>query len=285
MKRIRCHRRRLAVIFFGISLLLSSAVPATEEQPLVFGFLPIQSTPKLMARFSPLVEYLSTKLGRPVRLETAPDYAEFLRRSNEERRYDILFTAPHFYYLAQREAGYRVIVRVAAPSMRAIIVVPKDSDIHTLQDLRGHTLATVDPLALGTALVRETLRAAGIDPEHDLTLRPTPTHDASLLSAYKHITDAASLMIPPFNHARPEIRAQMRIIARTAGTPHMPISVAARLPAAQVKAIESALLDLNSGPAGRALLRHLGWPGFARAAPAEYDALRPVAEQVLSRLH
>jgi len=148
----------LLILCFMVPLYAQAdADPSTGEnaqEPLVFGFLPILSTQKLVARFGPLADYLSEQLGRPVRLKTAPNYAEFLKRTNEEKRYDLLFTAPHFYYLAQREAGYRVIVRVAAPEMHAIVVVPKDSGYTSLQDLCHKQLSTVDPLSLATVLVR-----------------------------------------------------------------------------------------------------------------------------------
>jgi len=271
----------LSVLFFTFSD--AYAEPSQKEaadKTLVFGFLPIVSSQKLVTRFGPLADYLAEKLGKPVRIETAPDYAQFLHRTNDEKRYDILFTAPHFYYLAHRDANYQVLVRVNAPDLRAIIVAPNNSKLRTINDLRGHSLSTADPLALGTALVRDRLIAAGIDPDKDLTLVATPSHNASLLSAHKGITDSASLMIPPFKRARPEIKNTMRIIDKTAGTPHMPISVAPWLSAKEVSIIETSLMALNSTDEGRTLLKHLSWPGFAKVTSEEYDSLKPIAEQL-----
>lgn len=261
--------------------LLSAVFPLRlyAQDPLIFGFLPILSPQKLVARFGPLTDYLATQLHRPVRMETAVDYVEFYRRTNE-RRYDILFTAPHFYYRAQRQAGYRVLVRVDAPTMPAIIVVRNDSNIKTVDDLRGKKLATAAPQALGTSLVKAYLSSHNIDPVKDLTLVATPTHNASLLSAYKGITDAASLMMPPYRRARPDVRSNMRIIAQTAGTPHMPISVAERVSAQDAEIIQNALLSLTSSDEGKALLKHLSWPGFAKTSPAEYDQLEWAAKQI-----
>jgi phosphonate transport system substrate-binding protein len=238
------------------------------------------STQKLVARFGPLVDFLSRKLGKKVRLETAPNYAEFVRRSNEEKRYDILFTAPHFYYLAQRKAGYRVIVRVAAPEMQAIIVAPKTGKIKTLNDLRGKRISTPAKISLGTVLIRDKLQSAGLDPDKDMVLVATPSHNASLLTAYKGITDAAGLMIPPFKRAKPNVRNAMMIVAKTRGTPHMPISVAPSLTEEQVHIIEESLLGLNDTKSGKALLKHLSWPGFAKTSPAEYDQLQWAVEQI-----
>jgi phosphonate transport system substrate-binding protein len=251
-----------------------------SDDTLVFGFLPMLSTQKLVARFGPLVDFLSQKLGKTIRLETAPNYVEFVRRSDEDQRYDILFTAPHFYYLAQREAGYRVIVRVAAPEMRAIIVAPKAGEIKTLSDLRGKRISTPAQISLGTVLIRDKLQSAGLDPDNDVVLVATPSHNASLLTAYKGITDAAGLMIPPFKRAKPLVRNAMMIIATTRGTPHMPISVAPSLSEEQVNIIEKSLLGLSNTESGKALLKHLSWPGFAKSSPAEYDQLQWAVEQI-----
>ncbi|MDT8383637.1 MAG: phosphate/phosphite/phosphonate ABC transporter substrate-binding protein [Gammaproteobacteria bacterium] len=287
MAQTHCTKTKyIALIFLFVLLFSFSEAYAEPDQknttvkPLVFGFLPIISSKKLVARFGPLADYLAEKLGRPVRIETAPDYVQFLNRTNNEKRYDILFTAPHFYYLAHRDANYQVLVRVNAPELRAIIVAPGNSNLRTLNDLRGHSLSTADPMALGTALVRARLITAGIDPDKDLTLVATPSHNASLLSAHKGVTDAASLMIPPFERARPEIKNAMRIIDKTTGTPHMPISVAPWLPAKEISVIETSLITMSSTQEGQALLKHLSWPGFVKATPKEYESLKLVAEQL-----
>lgn len=251
-----------------------------SDHEYVFGFLPILSTQKLVERFTPLVNYLSKSLGKPIRMETAPNYAEFLRRTNHDKRYDLLFTAPHFYYMAQREAGYRVIVRVGAPAMHALIVASKEGPIRSVADLRGRSISVTDHLSLGTVLTREYLRRAGIDPDRDVTLVETPTHNASLLSAYKKVTDAAALMVPPFMRAKPEIRNSMRIIASTMDVPHMPISVASSMSPRDREIVRAALLGLQQSEEGRALLKHLSWPGFAAAAPADYDQLEWAVNQL-----
>ena len=190
------------------------------------------------------------------------------------------YTAPHLYYLAQRRAGYRVIARVDAPILRAIIVVRKDSDIQSLAQLKGRSLSTLDPVSLCSVLVRSHLSKAGIDPDKDLDLVTTPSHNASLLSGFNGYTDAASLMMPPFQFARPEIRETMRIIDMTVGTPHVPISVAPWLAPEQAETIAQALTELNSNETGRAVLKQIGLPGFVRTSPKEYDQMKGASEQI-----
>ena len=250
-----------------------------ESGPLVFGFLPFISVEQLVFRFTPLVNYLSENLKVPVRIETAPDFVEFARRTHEESRYDILFTAPHFFTRASQKADYRLIASVDSPEMWAVIVVPKQSRIQTLQDLKGKRLATVPPLGLATLLVRKTLFEAGIDPDVDLDMVITPTHDASLLSAYHGVTDASALMQPPFEAASIKVRDSMRIIAKTESTPHIPISVAPWLSDACATEIKDLLVRMETSAEGRAVLEHNHFTGYRQADPAIYERL----DELLSR--
>ncbi len=264
----------------SIQALAQTSADAGKAGPLVFGFLPIVSSERLVHRFSPLADYLSAKLDRKIRMETAPDFASFVRRTDDEQRYDILFTAPHLYYLAHRKSHYRALVRVDRPGMKAVFVTPVASPVHSLQDLRGRRLATTDPLALATVLARARLEQAGIDPDRDLTLVATPSHNASLLSCYRGTTDAAALIRPLYRRARAEIRDQTRVVAETASVPHMPIAVAPWIDAHTAARLRDILVNMSAETQGRALLRHLDWPGFVAAQPGEYDGLGTVADQL-----
>jgi len=268
------------VLALSTQTLGQTSADGDTANPLVFGFLPIVSSERLVRRFSPLTDYLSAQLGIEIRMETAPDFKTFVQRTNEEMRYDILFTAPHLYYLANKKSGYRAIARVDKPGMKAVIVTPVKSTIRSIQDLRGHRLATTDPLALATVLARARLAQAGIDPDNDLTLIATPSHNASLLSGYRGTTDAAVLIRPVYLRARQEIRDNTRIVAETESAPHMPIAVARRMDNGIVRRLRDILVNMSSEPQGRALLQHIDWPGFVAAQPGDYDHLGRIANQL-----
>ncbi|MDH3593927.1 MAG: phosphate/phosphite/phosphonate ABC transporter substrate-binding protein [Rhodospirillales bacterium] len=279
----RATRIFCALLTLGVILQTPGAAFAAGEdpvRPLVFGFLPIVSPEKLVRRFEPLVDHLTETLGVPIVLETAPDYAEFLRRTHEDKRYDFLFTAPHFYYLAQREAGYRVVARVDGPLMKAVIVARRDSEIAAPEDLCGRRISTPDALALGTLLVRARLVDAGCDPDGDTTLVATPSHNASLYSAYRGASDAAGLMTTPLARADPNVTVEMRIVAETQSTPNMPFSVAPWVGAPRAEAFAGALVALSTTEKGLALLKHLGWPGLTPTGAEEYDVFERFSKVV-----
>lgn len=251
----------------------SDSPKCADTNPIIFGILPFVSAEQIVIQFSPLAQYLSSKLHVNVRIETAPDFAEFARRTNEDRRYDILFTAPHFYASANSSAGYRLIASVDSKGMWAVIVVPKDSDIYSLDDLIGKRLATVSPLGLATLLVRKHLQDAGIDPDTDITMISTPSHNASLLSSYHGVTDASALMQPPYKAASEKVRKNMRIIARTQSTPHIPLSVGLRISDECAAQIADLLLKLKTTTDGKNVLKHNNFSGFKKASPEEYEKI------------
>lgn len=270
-----------------LNVLLLSANPLRADDTntpgpdeIVFGILPIISTETLFTRFAPMAEYLSKNLGRHVRIETAPDFTTFLRRTNEEQRYDLLFTAPHFYYLAQRKANYRIINRIAAPGMRAIIIVPVNSDINTLDDLKGRRLATTDRAALATMMVQNHLKRASIDLDKDIQQVTTPNHTASLLSAYKGVTDAAALMLPPFKRSSDEIQQSMRILATTDAVPQMVFAVKQTMDSELADKAQAALLNIASDEQGNSTLLSMKWPGLVKAEADEYNSLEWAVEQL-----
>jgi phosphonate transport system substrate-binding protein len=283
-------KKLLLVIYCGLLLCLPWASSADElsssdqavcknTRPIIFGVLPFISGEQLVTRFSPIARYLSRELHTTVRIETAPNFAEFARRTLDEKRYDILFTAPHFYPPAHSKAGYRLIAGVDSPGMWALIVAPRQSKIYKLDDLRGKRLATVSATSLATLLVRKHLSDAGIDPDTELTMINTPSHDASLLSSYHGVTDASALMQPPFSAASPRVKESMRIIARTDSTPHIPISVSPRISESCGREISKILLEMKNTERGKRALSHSSFSGFKKTSAEDYEIMK----QLLSR--
>jgi phosphonate transport system substrate-binding protein len=271
------------LIFLAFLLVCASAAAGADRRPLIFGFLPFTSTERLVTRFGPLVDYLSQRSGREIRMETAPDFRSFVERTRDGRRYDLLFTAPHLFWLALQEPGYRGLVRVDLAGMTAVVVAPVDSDIRTLSDLRGRTVATTGPLALSTLLVRDQLVRAGLDPDADVNMVATPSHIAALLSSRQGTTQACAVMRPVFHRARAKLRESMRIVAESAPVPHIPIGVAPWVDSATAERLRSILIGMRDDPQGRAILAQLDWPGFVAQQPHDYDSVRPLAEQIESR--
>ena len=78
---------------------------------------------------------MSKKSGVPLELKLAKTAQEG-NAIAEKGGYDFLYTN-HFFTPERDRLGYKVIARPAGPGIRSQIVVPDDSPIQTLQDLKG----------------------------------------------------------------------------------------------------------------------------------------------------
>jgi len=258
-------------------LCLPQVFAADNDKPLLVGFVPAFNTERMVATFEPFVDYLASNMGVALRMETAPDLKEFSRRTNDEKRYDFLFTAPHFYLAAERKAGYRAIARVKGTDIRAVLVVRQDSPINVAADLRGKQIASQESASLVTILGRAKIRSLGFDPSSDVTFVETPNMDSSLQAVLRKRTDAA-LLVETFFKERlpPEIRGQLRSVMETEAAPAMPISISSHTDPALAEKLVAVLLAMPDTVDGSQMLKKIAWPGFVRAAPSDYAVMAPL---------
>jgi len=188
---------RLAVIAILVIVLVNSVQsadnsevkPIPEKKELTLGFFPIVSTVALFKRFSPLRDYLTESLGRPVLLETAKDFPTFLERT-DNRKYDIVVTAPHFAVRAS-DSGKYVIRSTLVKDVKQLFVVLKDSPIKNIEELANKKIATPPRSALMTMMGQRYLSEAGLNDNRKPKYRAFTSHNASNQALLGKEVDAA----------------------------------------------------------------------------------------------
>src|SRR3972149_5434190 len=96
-----------------------------------------------------LAKTLTRLSGTPIKTIVASDYAGVVE-ALRSRRVDLAFVHPVGYVLANREAGCQILVRdiwQGKVAYTARIYVLKAKGWTRLEDLRGRTIAFVDPLS------------------------------------------------------------------------------------------------------------------------------------------
>lgn len=271
-------REQAAYLLLGLVILvLASAASAQSKgdvakRPLIMGVLPFMSPIALFKRFAPLRDYLGTKIGRTVLLETAKDYPAFVRRANE-RRYDILLTAPHFVLLALDSGKYRVQATYSKP-LAAIVLVRKSGNIRHLSDLAGKVVATPPPEAIITVIGRNLLTRAGLTGPRAPLYRNYPSHNAAYNAVIGGDADAAITTINVLQEAVADTRA-LRVLARSRNFPALGILTARDLPASLQQRIGRTFINMTHSAQGRAVLKQIAYPGYRPAQAAEFETLRP----------
>lgn len=282
---MRVNKKRFLAALASVLLAVWTVLFATSRPVLAqdhayyrLGVLPLQSPTKLAAMFMPLADVLRTALGRPVQFVTAPSFATYMRRV-KRREYDIIYLNPLLYTQA-RPAGYHVIVKVAEEPFTGILVVRKDSPLHTLTQAAlpsGLRLGFPDPNAYAaTVMTRQYMEGLGIPVGKDFRIQYFGSQDSALMAVYSGLVDITGTWRPSLRSMPPAVRQDLRIIAETPPQPQMPIAVRDDLSSTRVAEISRALLSLPHSQAGRAALSALGFKsGFVRATDQEYMQVRP----------
>lgn len=146
----------------------TTAVQHVTGEPIRVGILAIDSAVSVNERYSPLLNYLSEVTGRPVELMPLTQESQFTEVA--EGNLDFTLNNPLAAVQIRRLYNTEFITTHVRPQtgaeFSALIIVKRDSDIQTLEDLRGKTAACVDfeTAAAGCIFQIYHLQQNGIDP-------------------------------------------------------------------------------------------------------------------------
>jgi len=131
-----------------------------------FGVEPVGSPVEAVKNFTPLAEYLTTKLGKKVELKVWSDYEGALRDVGKGIIH-ACFLMPTTYVEVHKKYGVEVIAKALSGGKayhHAVIIARSDSKINSIEDIRGHTFAFGDPHSVSSYIApRFMLLEAGID--------------------------------------------------------------------------------------------------------------------------
>jgi phosphonate transport system substrate-binding protein len=133
----------------GLLLVLGGGPVAwgRAEKPLILVLTPSRDPGALKEAGDPLAKTLTRVSGVPVTALVASDYVRVVE-ALLSRRVGLAFVHPVGYVLTNREAGCQILVRdgwQGKTAYTARFYVRKDCDLRRVEDLRGKTVAFVDP--------------------------------------------------------------------------------------------------------------------------------------------
>ncbi len=185
--------------FITALLLLSGMQTIAVAKGLVMGLIPAENNEEMIQRFEPMRLYLEAKTGEPVKVYTATDYAGVIE-GVKKGRVDIAWFGPLSYVLAEKEANaeaFAVGVRsdTGLSTYRSLFVVPEGSDVKTIADLKGKSVAFVDPASTSGGLIPTYLvkQATGQMPKQFFgEFTYAGSHDAAEMAVKNKSVDAAA---------------------------------------------------------------------------------------------
>ncbi len=263
-------------------------VQAQDGKPLHLVLTPSQKPTDLLTVGEEFGRVLGGLLGVPVRVTVASDYAAVIE-AMRNRTADLAFVHPAGYVLASREAKAIIVAKNVwhgKTTFTARFYVRKDSGITKLEDLRGKSIAFVDPASSsGYVYPMVMLIQRGLVKNRDpkTFFRETVfagSHDASMRALLNGHVDA----IASFDMARemylkdPAERERLVAVAESPPIPEAGIAARDGLDPATFARVRAALLQIRAPAHGPLLKRLYDIDGFEPAEDREYDPVRQAVD-------
>jgi phosphonate transport system substrate-binding protein len=272
----------LPFLWLLLGLLASRPLWAIDTPPLVLGVFPNTTAKQIVETYRPLADALEKSLQRRVEIYTAPNFKTFVERTRQGE-YDLLLTAPHLAWLARQDAGYQPLLKYTQP-VRGLLVVKSASPYRDVAELRGHSIAIADPLAVIVLALQAELAEAGLKPGIDYPIINAGTHINAALQVINGRADAAMVGQNALMQFPPDLHQQLLVLLETPPLSSLTYLTHPRLHEAEVKTIRKTLLNFATTSEGKMLLKNGGFGGFSPINSNELNAFRPYALQTQKML-
>jgi phosphonate transport system substrate-binding protein len=270
---------------------LSETEPRDEESPtavaprapvLRLAVAPVISPREtFVSHYGDLLEYVGDTLEMPVELIQGKTYAEIndLMRSGDAT---FAFVCTNPYLQGQEDFGMELLVAPEVQgqtSYHSYLIVQRDSDIDSLEDLRGRVFAFSDPLSnSGRLAPLYQLALEGETPEtfFDRYIF-TYAHDNSIKAVSEGLVDGAavdSLVYDYWAATGSEYAAGTKIVDRWGPFGINPVVVHPDLDEDLKNRLRQTLLTMNEDPRGSRILSSLDIDRFIVPDDSIYDSVR-----------
>lgn len=272
--------------FLRVASLTVIALGASQvwaKDKLTIGLIPSEDSQAMIESSKQVLDDLQAKIGMPVVPFVATDYNGIIE-ALRSGKLDVAYLGPFSYVLATSVADVEafsvaVTKKTGQSAYKSVILARKDSGIHSLADLKGHTFAFVDPSsASGHLFPKAGLEQAGFAPD-SLFKRVifSGSHDASILAVENKKVDAAAVADRIFASAVAKgvvKQDDFEIVWSSKPIPESPMVWRKALDPELKKKVADALASIKDVPWGDQGVLN----GFQPTTDASYDVVRDTAK-------
>ena len=284
-----CMSNNTPYIDFGKTQPIPHPNTYTDEssRPLRIVVATVISSHATIEYYRNVANHISKQLNRPTILIQRKTYEEVnMIMSNGDA--DIAFMSTGAYSAYRGLTQIEIIAMVnhkQTSSYNAQIIVHKDSDIMTQNDLQGKSFAFTDPLSYsGHIAIVDLLNKQNIRPEQYFSrYLYTYSHDKSIWAVANKVVDAASIDSMIFDYsqkAQPQLTKNLRIISTIGPYPTGPVVVRSKLSNEQKKAIQHIFLTMHEYEEMHNSLNNLLIDNFITPNVELYKPLQKIYDQI-----
>lgn len=285
----------LILAWLSLRPMLEERSLGSESNPVRIMLTPSTDAQAIIRNGEILAEYIEKQTGYKIRVDV-PNYYITVVEALGTSRADVAIMNTFSYLLAHSKYGAEAHLRVARRhgelTYKGEFIVREDSDIDSLSQLNGRTIAYVDPSSTsGYIYPKEMLRQRGVKTRQEMFANG---HNQVVTKVYQGDVDAGAVFYSPPDaltgeilDARckvvtqyPDVYEKVKIIALTDSIPNDPVVVRKNLDEKIRTAVIGALLKFQSTPEGRtALMTIASIEGFVPASDSDYNDVRALVER------
>ncbi|MCA1728691.1 MAG: phosphate/phosphite/phosphonate ABC transporter substrate-binding protein [Actinobacteria bacterium] len=261
------------------------AEQADDPNVLRVGVVPNQNPESVEANYKPFGDYLSEQLGREVELTVPTSYNAVVEAMVNDKL-DLAYFGGLSYVQARNRADVVPLVteinpRTGDTTYHSVIIVPSDSDIQDVSELKGKDFAFGSVSSTSGSLYPAImLRDAGIDYRKDLgNFNYTNGHDATAQAVANGQVDGGGLedrILYDLEDKGTIDENSVRVIDESDPIEGYPWVVRDALPDDLKKDIAQAFLDLDDPD----LLKLLRAEGYDRVQAEDYNYVEEQAKEL-----
>ncbi len=259
----------------------------TEDNPIKWVFVPSGELERVSAGAQAVADLIYQQTGLVIETFVATDYTAAIEAMCAEPPQAQMSSLATFAYIVAADRGCAeaelVSVRRGSTTYTGQIIARADAGVETLADLAGKTFCGVDETSTsGWIIPSIMIRAAGLDPETDMTVTFAGSHDAVVAAVYAGDCQAGATYVDARTRIEadhPDVMEVIKQVEISIGIPNDGVQYSPVLPREIRDQINNALLAIAQTEEGKtALDTAYQWGGLELHDDTFYDPFRQLLD-------
>lgn len=264
----------LPKITIGLLLFLFSASSFAKEYIMgVFPYLPPRDLEKV---FSPIAADIGKVIKQRVVLRSSTTYEKFMENLDKQV-FDIAFVQPFDYIRIADKFGYQPLA-TRKQKLAAIIVTKTDSQLKSIKDLQGKTVAMPPQVAAVSLLLNGHFRNHGMIPGKDVKVTYHRSHVSCMQQILIGEADACGTAAPALRFFQHKMNVKLMTITTSQKIPHTLFVIHPRIPEVEHKLIHQRILSWGKSEESKKMLSRGRLKPFVEVNDSDYDIVRKLAK-------
>ncbi len=292
---------RALIAGLGVAAIAGFTMAASAEGTLNVQFVPTNNDGSMEAKTGPFADYLSEKLGMDVNVTLATDYSTIVE-AMASGKVDLGIMPPAAYVQARNLDAAEAILSSQlvkydedteepiegeyTSTFKGEVLVKADSDMESLEDLKGKKIATLSPnSASGYIYPVAEMKDLGIDPLTDCTLTTVNDIPSEMTAVLNGQQDACFV----FQGARYvfsskftdyDLYKDLKVLYLTEGDiPNDAIAVQPSMDDDLKAQIKDVFLNMANDEEGKEAMSLWGHTGYGEADESAYDTIEAYTDK------